>query len=96
MHFGFLNGDSLPGAGNEDTIRLQEPDFAQGFRAVWDTGNWNRGGISIPSGESGQPGSPHYTDLTSAWIAGTLRSLPFGDVAVRRHATGVLRLIPAR
>jgi penicillin amidase len=96
MHFGFLNGDSLPGAGNEDTIRLQEPDFAQGFRAVWDTGDWNRGGISIPSGESGQPGSPHYTDLTSAWIAGTLRSLPFGDVAVRRHAAGVLRLIPAR
>ncbi|HEY3676349.1 MAG TPA: penicillin acylase family protein [Candidatus Tumulicola sp.] len=96
MHFSFLDGDLLPGAGNEDTIRLQEPGFAQGFRAVWDTGDWNLGGISIPSGESGEPGSPHYTDLTPAWIAGTLQPLPFGDSAVRRHAVGVLQLIPER
>jgi penicillin amidase len=96
MHFGFLNGLRLPGSGNEDTVRLQEPGFAQGFRAVWDTGDWNRGGISIPSGESGEPGSPHYTDLTSAWIDGTLRPLPFGDAAVRRAGVVTLRLMPVR
>jgi penicillin amidase len=96
MHFSFLDGDLLPGAGNDDTIRLQEPGFAQGFRAVWDTGDWNRGGITIPSGESGEPGSPHYTDLTSAWIAGALEPLPFGDSAVHRHGVGVLRIVPIR
>jgi penicillin amidase len=95
MHFGFLNGDVLPGSGNEDTIRLQEPGFAQGFRAVWDTGDWNRGGIDIPSGESGEPGSPHYTDLTNDWIDGKLRPLPFGDDAVRSHARQILRISPA-
>jgi penicillin amidase len=96
MHFGFLNGDVLPGSGNEDTIRLQEPGFAQGFRAVWDTGDWNRGGIDIPSGESGEPGSKHYTDLTPAWIAGALQPLPFGDDVVRRHTRETLRILPAR
>ncbi|HZY98177.1 MAG TPA: penicillin acylase family protein, partial [Candidatus Baltobacteraceae bacterium] len=36
LHFGFLNGATFPGAGDEYTIRLQEPGFAQSFRAVWD------------------------------------------------------------
>jgi penicillin amidase len=94
MHFGFLDGAWLPGEGDEYTIHLQEPGLAQGFRAVWDTGDWNRGGIAIPSGESGEPGSGHYTDLTPAWIRGELTPLPFGAVAIRLSATEILRLKP--
>jgi penicillin amidase len=94
MNFAFLNGAWLPGAGDEYTIRLQEPGFAQSFRAVWDVGDWDRGGIAIPSGESGEPGSPHYTDLTREWVAGTLQPLPFSRVAVRRNAAGTLVLRP--
>lgn len=94
MHFGFLDGDWLPGEGDEYTIHLQEPGLAQGFRAVWDAGDWDRGGISIPSGESGAPGSGHYTDLTTDWIGGTLRPLPFGDAAVKKAAVAVLVLRP--
>ena len=94
MHFGFLNGAWLPGAGDEYTIHLQEPGFAQGFRAVWDVGNWNRGGIAIPSGESGEPGSGHYTDLSGAWISGVLAPLPFGRDAVAGNAQAVLTLRP--
>jgi penicillin G amidase len=94
MNFAFLNGGWLPGAGDEFTIHLQEPGFAQGFRAVWDAGDWSRGGISIPSGESGEPGSPHYTDLTRTWIEGELTPLPFGPSAVARDAGDVLILQP--
>ena len=94
MNFGFLNGAWLPGEGNEYTIHLQEPGFAQGFRAVWDVGAWDRGGISIPSGESGEPGSPHYTDLTRDWVGGRLRPLPFGSAAIREDARNVLVLDP--
>jgi penicillin amidase len=94
MRFGFLNGDKLPGSGNEDTIRLQEPGFAQGFRAVWDVGNWDAGGIVIPSGESGEPGSPYYTDSTPDWIAGRLSPLPFSAFALRHHARQTLLLEP--
>ena len=94
MNFAFLNGAWLPGAGDEYTIRLQEPGFAQSFRAVWDVGDWDRGGIAIPSGESGEPGSAHYTDLTRAWVAGRLQPLPFGRAAVRRSAADTLVLRP--
>jgi len=94
MHFGFLNGDWLPGAGDEYTVHLQEPGFAQGFRAVWDLRDWDRGGIAIPSGESGEPGSGHYTDLTRAWISGSLDALPFSSPAIRANAVETLLLRP--
>ncbi len=94
MNFAFLNGALLPGAGDEYTIHLQEPGFAQGFRAVWDTGNWDDGGIAIPSGESGEPGSGHYTDLTRDWIEGVLPSLPFSRAAIAQNASTVLVLLP--
>jgi penicillin G amidase len=94
MNFAFLNGAWLPGAGDEYTIHLQEPGFAQGFRAVWDVGDWERGGIAIPSGESGEPGSGHYTDLTRAWVSGRLQSLPFSRADVQQNAVDTLVLVP--
>ncbi len=94
MNFPFLNGARLPGEGDEYTIHLQEPGLAQGFRAVWDVGNWDAGGIAIPSGESGEPGSGHYTDLTRDWVDGKLQPLPFSDAAVRRDTSEVLVLDP--
>ena len=94
LHFGFLNGATFPGAGDEYTIRLQEPGFAQSFRAVWDVGNWDAGGIAIPSGESGRPGSPHYLDLSRAWIAGRMESLPFSTPAVAAATRATLTLAP--
>ena len=94
MNFAFLNGAWLPGAGDEYTIHLQQPGFAQSLRAVWDVGDWDRGGIAIPSGESGEPGSSHYTDLTRAWVAGDLQPLPFGPAAVAKNAAATLVLRP--
>ncbi|HYL27726.1 MAG TPA: penicillin acylase family protein, partial [Candidatus Nitrosotalea sp.] len=94
LNFPFLDGGWLPGAGDEYTIHLQEPKIAQGFRAVWVAGDWDRGGIAIPSGESGEPGSGHYTDLTRDWIAGILRPLPFSRAAVDASAAAVLTLRP--
>jgi penicillin G amidase len=94
LHFSFLDGYWLPGAGDEYTIHLQEPGMAQGFRAVWDVGDWDRGGIAIPSGESGEQGSGHYTDLTRDWTRGVLWPLPFTAAAVARDAANVLVLQP--
>jgi penicillin amidase len=94
LHFTFLDGAWLPGEGDEYTIHLQEPGLAQGFRAVWNVGDWDRGGIAIPSGESGEPGSGHYTDLTRDWVDGVLRPLPFSAAAVARNVASVLVLRP--
>jgi penicillin amidase len=94
LRFGFLNGATLPGEGDEYTIHLQEPGFSQSFRAVWDVGNWDAGGIVIPSGESGEPGSGHYSDLSPTWILGRLEPLPFSDRAVERATRERLVLEP--
>ncbi len=92
MWYGFLRGRPLPGNGDEYTIHVQETGFAQGFRAVWNAGDWDAGGISIPTGESGEPGSPYYDDEAGAWIRGELLTLPFSDTAVARNTVHVLRL----
>ena len=94
MRFTFLNGPALEGLGDEYTIHLQEPGFTQGFRAVWDVGNWDNGGITIPNGESGEPGSGHYRDLAGAWKKGTLQALPFSETAIARSTRATLLLQP--
>lgn len=90
--YGLLRGRSLPGTGDEYSVHLQEPGFAQGFRAVWDAGNWDAGGIVLPSGESGEPGSGHYDDLSRAWIRGEMIPLPFSTAAVARETKATLTL----
>jgi penicillin amidase len=83
----FLDGTTLPGYGDQLTLHVQYQGYSQSFRAVWDVGNWDDGGITLPQGESGEPGSGHYTDQASAWIQGVLWPLPFSDPAVQRTAT---------
>lgn len=90
--FPFLNGSRFPGNGDEYTIRVQTTALSQSFRAVWEAGAWESGGLSLPTGESGEIGSRHYDDLSSDWVRGTLRPLPFSDDAVRRAARRTLLL----
>jgi len=94
LGFSFLSGAELPGDGASYSIHVQRAASSQSFRAVWDVGNWDAGGISIPSGESGEPGSGHYTDQSAAWIAQRLQPLPFSDSAVRAAARATLTLRP--
>jgi penicillin amidase len=89
-----LNGAKLPGDGDGYSIHVQRAASSQSFRAVWDVGNWDAGGITIPSGESGRPGSGHYTDQSPAWIAQRMIPLPFSDAAVRAAARATLTLQP--
>jgi penicillin G amidase len=90
----FLDGVTLPGNGDAFTLRMQSPGFSQSFRAVWDIGNWDAGGITIPQGESGEPGSGHYTDQADAYISGRVWPLPFSDAAVARTALSHETLLP--
>ncbi len=90
----FLDGTVLPGYGDAFTLHVQTPGYSQSFRAVWDVGNWDAGGITLPQGESGEPGSGHYTDEAAAWVRGSLWPLPFGDAAVQRTAVYRETLLP--
>ena len=89
-----FDGVRFPGRGDGYAPHVQAPANAQSFRAVWDVGNWDAGGMTIPLGESGEPGSPHYRDAAPAWLAGTLVPFPFGDEAVHRATVATLDLVP--
>ncbi len=90
----FLDGTRLPGFGDEYTLHVQYDGYSQSFRAVWDVGNWDAGGITLPQGESGEPGSGHYTDQAGAWVQGRLWPLPFSDAAVARTTVDRMTLTP--
>ncbi|HEY9084684.1 MAG TPA: penicillin acylase family protein [Candidatus Tyrphobacter sp.] len=94
MGITFLNGTTFPGDGDAFTIHVQSPTLSQSFRAIWDVGNWDAGGISLPQGESGEPGSGHYTDEAADWIAGRLLALPYSRNAVEAAARERLTLVP--
>jgi penicillin amidase len=94
LGFTFLNGTTFAGNGDSYTLHVQNQGFSQSFRAVWDVGNWDAGGISIPQGESGEPGSGHYTDEAAAWVQGKLFPLPYSDAAVQRSTVDRLTLLP--
>ncbi len=88
------DGTRFPGNGDAYSPHVQTSGVTQSFRAVWDVGNWDAGGMVIPQGESGEPGSPHYRDGAAPWIAGTLQPFPFGDAAVAAATTETLELRP--
>jgi penicillin amidase len=88
------DGPRVPGAGGSYAPAVQGLVLGQSFRAIWDAGNWDAGGIDIPLGESGEPGSPHYRDLAPRFTAHALTPLPWSDAAVARAARGTLVLAP--
>lgn len=90
----FLNGSTFPGDGDAFTIHVQTQDLSQSFRAVWDVGNWDAGGITLPQGESGEPGSGYYTDEAADWLAGRVLPLPYSRAAVEAAARERLTLAP--
>ena len=88
------NGERFPGFGGPYAPHVQAVANAQSFRAVWDVGNWDAGGLVIPQGESGKPGSPHYRDLAQTWLHGDLVAFPFTDLAVARARAAAFQLVP--
>lgn len=92
--FGFKiwNGPTFPGHGGSFAPAVQWNGHSQSFRAVWIAGDWDRGTIDIPAGESGEPGSPHYTDLAERWMHFDRTPLPFSDPAVRAATRSTLIL----
>jgi len=92
--FGFKswNGPTFPGRGGSFAPSVQWNGHSQSFRAVWIAGDWDRGTIDIPAGESGEPGSPHYADRADTWTKFGRTPLPFSDAAVRAATRSTLTL----
>ncbi|MBM9466116.1 penicillin acylase family protein [Nakamurella leprariae] len=89
-----------PRAGSGDTVGMTGygPDFRQTigstFRMVLDVGNWDASRAVNAPGQSGDPRSPHYTDLFDTWAAGGSFPLVYSQEAVAAHAATRIRLVP--
>ena len=64
------------------------------YREILDTSDWDRSLAVNTPGQSGQPGSPHYSDLLPLWDKGQYFPLLYSREAVERGAKDRLLLNP--
>jgi penicillin amidase len=86
------NGPTFPGRGASFAPAVQWDGHGQSFRALWIAGDWDAGTIDIDAGESGEPGSAHYTDQADGWARCAPTPLPFSDAAVKAATRTTLTL----
>jgi len=95
-----LNVGPFPAAGSGTTVnnmeyRMYDPyDVVLGpsVRHVYDFADYDKGGLSIlPTGQSGNPASPHYADQAEMYNAGEYRVLPINKEVI--EAAGYRKLV---
>jgi penicillin G amidase len=64
------------------------------YRAIYDLADLGRSRFITATGQSGNPLSPHYRDLTALWAAGQGIPIERVSASFRQGAIGVLRLRP--
>ncbi len=64
------------------------------FSFVGNPGNWDESILLIPAGQSGQPGSSHYSDQFPYWYEGKPIFAPFSDAAEANTRKHTLTLKP--
>jgi len=64
------------------------------YREIFDLGNWDNSLAVNTPGQSGQPASPHYSDLLPLWDAGQYFPLAYSREAVEKVTTDKLILQP--
>jgi penicillin amidase len=65
------------------------------YREILDVGNWDESVVANAPGESGQPGSPHYSDLVPLWDQTRYFPMLYSQAAVEKQAKDRLVLEPA-
>src|SRR5580704_18562469 len=91
----------LPRPGDEYTVNATgnegdswEQISGASYREILDTSNWDRSVAVNTPGQSGQPGSPHYSDLMPLWDAGEYFPMAYSRQAVENQTTDRLVLQP--
>ena len=91
----------LPRPGDEYTVNATgtegdswEQASGASYREILDTSDWDRSVAVNTPGQSGQPGSPHYSDLMPLWDAGRYFPLAYSRAAVEKQTTDRLTLKP--
>jgi len=85
----FLSITDKPQSGTIYSVRAASKTHGPAMRFVGNPGNWDESILLIPAGQSGQPGSSHYSDQFSYWYEGKPIFAPFSDAAeasARKHS----------
>ena len=87
-----LNIGPFPAAGSGTTVnnmqyRMEDPyDVVLGpsVRHIYDFSNYTQGGLSVlPTGQSGNPLSPHYADQAGMFNSGRYRTFPIDEQTIK-------------
>ncbi len=90
----FLSITGKPQSGTIYSVRAASKTHGPAMRFVANPANWDESILLIPSGESGQPGSRHYSDQFSNWYQGKPIVAPFSDAAEAQAKNHTLTLKP--
>jgi len=69
--------------------------FTASWRQIIDLADFNSSRATLPSGQSGHPGSRHYADMTGMWRRGEYHPMLWDREHVEVQARGRLELTPA-
>lgn len=91
----------VPRPGDEYTVNATgytDDSFDQvegaSYREILDLSDWDHSVAVNTPGQSGQPGSPHYSDLLPLWNEGKYFPLAYSPEAVEKETTDKLVLTP--
>ena len=99
-----LNLGPFPWGGDSDTVSqaasaLGPPSdgvtVIASMRMVIDVGNWDASRFVLPGGQSGNPLSPHYSDMLPMWRRGTGVPIAWSPAEVGRATVDELRIVPS-
>ncbi len=98
-----FNLGPFPIGGDANTVAQASPDpvaplegltvAIASLRLAVDVGDWDASRYVLPSGQSGNPFSPHYADLLPLWQRGEGVSIPIGAPAVAAATVDTLDLV---
>jgi penicillin G amidase len=91
----FLSITGKPQSGTEfSVVRATAKRLGPAMRFVANPANWDESILLVPAGQSGQPGSSHYSDQFSYWYEGKPIFAPFSDAAEAKARKHTLTLKP--
>ena len=90
----FLSITGKPQSGTVYSVRAATKTHGPSMRFVANPANWDESILLITSGESGQPGSRHYSDQFLFWYEGKPILAPFSEAAEAKAKKHTLTLKP--
>lgn len=99
-----FNRGPFPTGGDLDTVNMgylprefAGPPFyiAPSYRQICDTADWDRSQSIHPTGQSGHPGSRHYSDFVQPWLNVQYHPMPWSRSRVEEVAATRMTLQPA-